>query len=187
MRIIAGERKGSVLKSPKGEQTRPTLGRVRESLFSILGASVVDAQVADLYAGAGGLGLEALSRGAEHCIFVERSRLALEALRANVEKLRYSAFSTVVAQDVSRWLRSRPPLARPLDLVLLDPPYGSADLGEVVRLVGENLPLAPEALVVVQCSPRDELLETESLLQRKRLQVYGETALHFFLPIQPTT
>lgn len=180
MRIIAGERKGSILKAPKGQQTRPTLSRVRESLFSILGEAFVDARVADLYAGAGGLGLEALSRGAASCVFVERARPALDALRANIEKLRYENQSTIVAQEVGRWVRSRPALPEPLDLVFLDPPYGSPDLARVIEQLAENLPLSPEALVVAQCSPRDELLEQIGLLKRHRLQIYGETALHFF-------
>ena len=183
MRIIAGERKGFVLKAPKGQQTRPTLSRVRESLFSILGASVADARVADLYAGAGGLGLEALSRGAAHCLFVERARPALEALRANVEKLHYREQSEVIAQDVERWLRSKPAVA-PLDLVMMDPPYGLSNLAEIVEMVGERLPLAPGFLLVVQCSTRDELLEQFGLMRRHRLQNYGETALHFFSSIR---
>lgn len=182
MRIIAGERKGFVLKAPKGQQTRPTLSRVRESLFSILGAHVVDARVADLYAGSGALGLEALSRGAARCLFVERARPALEALRANVEKLRYGGQAEIITQDVERWLKSRPATA-PLDLVFLDPPYGLPNLGEVVELAGKHLALAPGALVIVQCSPRDELLEQQGLMRRHRLQIYGETALHFFSSI----
>ncbi len=186
MRIIAGERKGSVLKAPKGDQTRPTLSRVRESLFSILGESVADSRVADLYAGAGGLGLEALSRGAAQCVFIEKALPALEALRSNVAKLRYEPYSEVVAADVEKWLQSRPNLSAPLDLVLLDPPYGLASLSQIVTRIGELLPLAPEALVVVQCSPRDELLEQTGLLRRHRLQIYGETALHFFSSIRET-
>lgn len=184
MRIIAGERKGSVLKAPKGDQTRPTLSRVRESLFSILGESVVDSRVADLYAGAGGLGLEALSRGAVHCVFVEKAPPALEALRSNVAKLRYESYAAVIGTDVEKWLQSRPSLPAPLDLVFLDPPYGLPSLSKIVEMTGEMLPLAAGALVVVQCSPRDELLEQHGLLRRHRLRIYGETALHLFSSIR---
>ena len=122
MRIIAGQWRGRPLVAPKGEATRPTADRTREALFSMLASrlgSFEDLAVADLFAGSGALGLEALSRGAASCLFVEQDKPALDALRANIAKL--GAKADVRAQSVL----ALGPARAPLDLILMDPPYGS--------------------------------------------------------------
>lgn len=118
MRIIAGRAKGRRLQGPGGEATRPMMDRVREALFSSLGARVGGAVVLDLYAGSGSLGLEALSRGAGRAVFVERHRKALAALRRNVGSVGLGG--EVVASDVSGFLAST---GDRFDLVFVDPPY----------------------------------------------------------------
>lgn len=135
MRIIAGQWRGRVLTAPKGDATRPTADRTREALFSMLTSRVGDFEglaVADLFAGSGALGFEALSRGAASCLFVEQDRAALDALRANADKLGVRAdvrASSVLALG---------PAAKPLDLILMDPPYGtgagSVALDKLARL-----------------------------------------------------
>ena len=122
MRIIAGSWRGRPIVAPKGDATRPTADRTREALFSMLVSrigSFEDLAVADLFAGSGALGLEALSRGAASCLFVEQDKAALDALRANIAKL--GAKGDVRAQSVLA-LGVAP---APLDLVLMDPPYGT--------------------------------------------------------------
>jgi 16S rRNA (guanine966-N2)-methyltransferase len=122
MRIIAGQWRGRPIAAPKGEATRPTADRTREALFSMLMSrlgSFEELAVADLFAGSGALGLEALSRGAASCIFVEQDRAAVDALRANVAKL--GAKAEIRTQSV---LALGPAIA-PLDLILMDPPYGT--------------------------------------------------------------
>jgi len=122
MRIIAGQWRGRPLVAPKGDTTRPTADRTREALFSMLTSrlgSFEDLAVADLFAGSGALGLEALSRGAASCLFVEQDKAALDALRANVAKL--GAKADVRAQSVL----ALGPARAPLDLILMDPPYGT--------------------------------------------------------------
>ena len=122
MRIIAGQWRGRPIVAPKGEATRPTADRTREALFSMLTSrlgSFEDLAVADLFAGSGALGLEALSRGAASCVFVEQDRAAIDALRANVAKL--GAKADIRTQSV---LALGPAIA-PLDLILMDPPYGT--------------------------------------------------------------
>ena len=124
MRIIAGEWRGRKLTAPKGEITRPTADRTREALFSMLVSrlgSFEGLSVLDLFAGSGALGLEALSRGAGSCHFVEQDSAALKALRANVEALASRGTATVQAGSV---LALGPARAVP-DLILLDPPYGT--------------------------------------------------------------
>lgn len=124
LRIIAGEWRGRKMQAPVGDTTRPTADRTRETLFSMLVSRIGDFDglaVADLFAGSGALGLEALSRGAASCIFVEQDAAALRALRANIAALRAAPQCDVRASSVL----ALGPAKAPLDLVLLDPPYGS--------------------------------------------------------------
>mgnify|MGYP000347893913 CR=1 FL=1 len=129
MRIIAGEWRGRKLTAPKGEMTRPTADRTRETLFSMLNSrlgSFEDLSVADLFAGSGALGLEALSRGAAHCLFVEQEEYALKSIRANI-----TAFDARRRSDVRAGsAMGLGPAKQPLDLILLDPPYETG-AGEV--------------------------------------------------------
>jgi 16S rRNA (guanine966-N2)-methyltransferase len=135
MRIIAGQWRGRPIIAPKGEATRPTADRTREALFSMLTSRLGSFEglvVADLFAGSGALGLEALSRGAGSCVFVEQDRAALDALRANIATL--GAKADVRAQSVM----ALPPATRPCDLILMDPPYdsgaGAVALDKLARL-----------------------------------------------------
>lgn len=142
LRIIAGQWRGRKLVTPAGDTTRPTADRTRETLFSMLVSRLGTFEglaVADLFAGSGALGLEALSRGAASCVFVEQDAAAIRALRANVANLQASAACDVRASSVL----SLGPAKAPLDLVLLDPPYGTGAgevaLDKLVRLgwIGE--------------------------------------------------
>ncbi|MEL7445912.1 MAG: 16S rRNA (guanine(966)-N(2))-methyltransferase RsmD [Pseudomonadota bacterium] len=129
MRIIAGEWRGRKLIAPKGDATRPTADRTRETLFSMLASRLGDFEglrVADLFAGSGALGLEALSRGAAHCLFVEQDRQAVDTIRTNLAALGANSKGSVQIGSVM----SLPPAKAPYDLILLDPPYQTG-AGEV--------------------------------------------------------
>lgn len=137
LRIIAGQWRGRKLQAPQGDTTRPTADRTRETLFSMLVSrlgSLEGLAVADLFAGSGALGLEALSRGAASCIFVEQDPAAIRSLRANISNLRATSESDVRASSVLALGQAK----APLDLVMLDPPYhtgaGSVALDKLVRL-----------------------------------------------------
>lgn len=121
MRVISGEFGGRRLVAPAGTTTRPTTDKVRQAVFNSLGSlGVIEgAVVADLYAGSGALGIEALSRGAERCLFVERDRAALHALRDNISALGLAERATVHATDVMAWV----PAMRGVDIAFVDPPY----------------------------------------------------------------
>lgn len=124
MRIIAGEWRGRPVRAPEGDTTRPTADRMRETLFSMLASrlgSFEGLAVADLFAGSGALGLEALSRGAATAVFVESDAAAVRAIRANIAALRCAPQCDVRASSVL----SLGPVKQPLDLVMLDPPYGT--------------------------------------------------------------
>jgi 16S rRNA (guanine966-N2)-methyltransferase len=149
MRVVAGEFGGRKLVAPDGTSTRPTTDRVREAVFNALGsAGVLDgAIVADLFAGTGAVGIEALSRGAEHCMFVERDRTALRSLETNIATLDLSKRSKVIRSDA---VAAAPTLD--VDIVFIDPPYdftawepliGSIRAGFVVAESGRRLEAPP--------------------------------------------
>ena len=133
MRVVAGDLRGRRIEAPPGSDTRPTTDKVREAVFNALGSLdlIRDARVADLFAGTGALGIEALSRGAAHCTFVERDRQAIRILRDNVERLGLDDRSRIVAGDATAFARQLD-----VDILLADPPYefdAWADLLRVAR------------------------------------------------------
>jgi 16S rRNA (guanine966-N2)-methyltransferase len=149
MRVIAGEAKGRTLLAPTGTGTRPATDRIRETLFAILEPRLGEARVLDLFAGAGTLGIEALSRGAAHATFVERSQAALTALRANLKSTQFLERADIVPANVLAYLQNR--LAAGYDLVFCDPPF--ADVA-VLEQVLTQLPIArallPNAIVIAR-------------------------------------
>jgi 16S rRNA (guanine966-N2)-methyltransferase len=140
MRVIAGEFAGRKLVAPKGTTTRPTTDKVRQALFnSLTSMGVIDgAVVADLYAGSGALGIEALSRGAHRCVFVERDSSALEALRQNIAALGIEDRCTVTASDVVAWV----PALRNVDIAFIDPPYAFDAWPTLLAIVDVELVIA---------------------------------------------
>src|SRR5262249_9060218 len=149
MRVISGSAKGRALVAPKGDRTRPATDRIRESLFGILEPDLADARVLDLFAGAGTLGIEALSRGAAHGTFVERGREAVAALEANLRTTGVSDRADVALLNVLAFLSST--VAAPYDIVFADPPF--ADVA-VMESTLARLPVAgalrPAAIVVAR-------------------------------------
>ena len=156
MRVIAGEWRGRKLVAPKSDSTRPTADRTRETLFSMLASRLGTFEgltVADLFAGSGALGIEALSRGAASCLFVEQDREALDAIRANIAALDCRTRATVSAGSVM----SLGPAKVPHDLILLDPPYetgaGAVALDRMLRLGW----IGPATWVAVETSAKESV------------------------------
>jgi 16S rRNA (guanine966-N2)-methyltransferase len=173
VRIVGGEARGRRFDAPAGRVTRPTSDRVREAIFGVLGSlatdldsGVEDATVADLFAGSGAFGIEALSRGAARAVFVDTDGAAVAAVEANLAALGYTGpRASVVRGDALRWLAAAPPT----DLVLLDPPYSFGRWPELLAL------LAPVARVaVLETGGPLDLGEGWELLREKR---YGGTVV----------
>jgi 16S rRNA (guanine966-N2)-methyltransferase len=148
VRIVAGERRGARIAAPKGEHTRPTSDRAREAAYNLIGP-VDEAAVLDLFAGSGAMGLEALSRGAARCVFVDSDRAACRVIQDNLAKLRLTG-ALVLCKDAFQALREEQAARRAYNLVLADPPYDAWDsiearLGDAVQPV-----LAPDGLLVVE-------------------------------------
>lgn len=174
MRVIAGTERGRQLVAPRDTGTRPIADRVKETLFAILGDRTQDAEVLDLYAGSGAIGIEALSRGAAHCDFVEVGRRAVAAIRENLERIGLEDRGSVHQEDVTRHLAR--PAAKGYDLVFLDPPYEERDLLEPLERVVPHLALG--ATVVVKHFWRTPIPEVAGLAHGRERR-FGETALTF--------
>jgi 16S rRNA (guanine966-N2)-methyltransferase len=179
MRIIAGSRKGARIYAPKGSDTRPTGDRVREAAFNLIGpVRVEDANVLDLFAGSGAMGLEALSRGAQHATFVESDRDACRAINRNLDKLALDG-ATVLCQDALTALRADVRSGTRYDLVLVDPPYRR--FSSLQNALIEHLPeiLATGGLLLVETAAKEE---PELPLQKRTSRRYGAARLTLFEP-----
>lgn len=176
MRIIAGQWKGRTLKGPVGPGVRPTSDRLRETLFNVLGARVVDASVLDGFAGTGALGLEALSRGASHVTFVEQDRRTLGVLGDNVRACGAEKACAIICDDFVRFSARKGP-ASACNLVLLDPPYESPIVSDVLRDVARWV--TADGWVVLEHSRRRAVPSAHDLVCFRTL-VAGDSALSFF-------
>ena len=176
MRIVAGAFKGRRLSSPKDNRIRPTSDRLRESLFNRLAHrgdfDIAGARVADLFAGTGALGLEALSRGAAEAVFVEQSRAASRLIRDNIAALGLGGRAQVLAVDA----RKLPAAATSFDLIFLDPPYGKGLLPPALAALRSQGWLQPHSLIVAEIGaaeapsfPADFIIDSEFHVGRSRI------------------
>lgn len=175
MRVVGGEFRSRRLKSIPGLETRPTPDRLRETLFDILGARIEGTVFLDAYAGTGAVGIEALSRGAEHVIFIERSKRAAKVIRENLASLGIENRCLVVTDSVASSLTRYK-----VDTVFLDPPYERE--AEYAAMLNA-LAAPPPSLVIVQHSVRFALTESFGSLHKTRTLKQGDNALTFYAPL----
>lgn len=173
MRVIAGEFGRRKLVAPKGDTTRPTPDRLREALFSILAPRLEGVAFADLYCGSGSVGIEALSRGAASCIFVEKDKAALDALRENLTALKIGGRAEVIARPVGGIVAQRPWRG----IVFVDPPYDAvSDYSSCLEALGKS----ESELVLVQHDRRLKLPETLGRLKLYRQLKQGDNWVSFY-------
>jgi len=179
MRVVAGRWGGRRLRAPQGDAVRPTTDRVKEAVFSILGPEVVGASVADLCCGAGCLGIEALSRGADYAVFVDRDRRALAAVRANLESCCAdpSCYRLVTA-DAAGWLADLQAAEDPW-LVLADPPYGSGLVGRLSEILARRVTEGIVTTAVLEHGADDRPQPAGWIGDRRR---YGESHITILRP-----
>ena len=183
LKIIAGERRGAILATPKGLETRPTLGRVRGSLFMILMPWLEDARVLDVFAGSGALALESLSRGASHATLIESARPALDAIQANLAKLHFQDRARVITRDALACLPEAAPAGKePYDIIFLDPPYNEGICHKALERLARHgrAWLAPGGIIAAQHGRDDTVNETYGDFHRIRHKDYGETKISFY-------
>lgn len=177
MRVIAGEAGGVPLVAPPGRDTRPTSDKVKGAIFSTLGEAGCSGRVLDLFAGSGALGIEALSRGADSCDFVERAAAACRAIATNLAKTRLGDRATVHATTVERFLAA----ARgPYDLILMDPPYALAGLDALVVQIGQSGTTGAETTLLVEHSSRRPPPPNAGRLALQKTRVHGDTAFSVY-------
>jgi len=179
LRIIGGDRKGLVLASPRGLALRPTSARVREALFDILGAEVAGARFLDLFAGTGAVGIEALSRGAERCLFVEKERAVAAIVRRNLEAGGFGSRGTVLVGSLPAAL-TRLPRGEDFDLVFIDPPYEDPLGEELLEILGRTASLSSHGRVILEHRKFRRPPESAGRLHLRRSARYGDTVLSFY-------
>jgi 16S rRNA (guanine966-N2)-methyltransferase len=187
MRVIAGTYRSRRLIAPRGLVTRPTSDRLRETLFNILATRIEDAVFADLYAGSGAVGIEALSRGARLVYFVDNAAPAITAIRENLAALEIRSGFKIESRSVSAALRrlSEPGPEERCTIVFLDPPYAAADdYTRALTSIGEQADslLAPNGIVIAEHDRKMQpsLAETYGPLQRYRILEQGDAGLSFY-------
>jgi len=178
VRVVAGRAKGHHLVAPRGMETRPTSDKVREAIFNILAGEFLDEPVLDLFAGTGALGIEALSRGASHAVFVEHGSAACRAIRTNLRHTRYDDVGRLLTIPVERALQL---LRDPFRLILVDPPYAHPNLHAIMATLGGARVIGNDTDVVFEHSPRFAVSERYGRLGLQRQKVYGDTAVSFFV------
>jgi 16S rRNA (guanine966-N2)-methyltransferase len=181
MRVIAGKFKGRNLKSPPSMQVRPTSDRLRETLFNVISAHVPESRFLDLCAGSGAVGIEALSRGAAHATFVDRSRRSCQLIEANLKLCRVPEQQwDIYCSEATEFLKQTSThTADHWDVVFFDPPY-KQDYLPMLELVGASELLNEDGLLVVEHHHKTELPETAGTLRRTRVLKQGDSSLSFY-------
>lgn len=177
MRVISGKARGTSLKTPDGQTTRPTADRVKEAMFSIIQFDIPGAKVLDLFAGTGQLGIEALSRGAAKAVFVDQDKNANHLIRENLKKTKLEEGVTLIQCDYQQYLRR---CGEKFNIVFLDPPYAEEFLENSLKIITEIDILQSGGIIVCE-RPLDKELSLEfSGFSRSRDYKYGNTLLTIY-------
>lgn len=181
MRVIAGSARSLNLVAPKGMEVRPTTDRIKETLFNILSPRVFDSSFLDMFAGSGAIGIEALSRGARECVFVENSQASVQAIKENLAHTKLDSSAQIVICDcvaaVSRLASSK----RKFDIIFMDPPYNHELEKKVLEEITKSDILSKEGLIIVEASKDTDFSYAEELgLRVTREKSYGSNK-HIFL------
>jgi len=147
MRVIAGSCRSLPLVTPQGEDTRPTTDRIKETLFNMIQGDIPDCVFYDFYAGSGGIGIEALSRGAKHAYFVENNKQALECIKKNLNFTKLADKSTVISRDI---LSAIPFISEKADIIFMDPPYQLGNEALVCQMLKQSGCLKEDTLIIIE-------------------------------------
>jgi 16S rRNA (guanine966-N2)-methyltransferase len=176
MRVTGGTGRGRRLKAPAGSGVRPTSDKVKQALFNILGERMAGSSFLDLFSGAGGIGIEALSRGAGRVVFVDASRASLQVVKQNIEQTGFEERSQAVLAKVESFLKKP---SGPYDIVFLDPPYAD-EMQPLLELIAEAGILRPDSLVIAEHFKKQLSPESAGGLTLYREAKYGDTVLAFY-------
>ena len=180
MRIIAGKARSLPLKTIAGTDTRPTTDRIKETLFNIINMDVVGANFLDLFAGSGGIGLEAISRGARRAVFVEYNRKAAACIQENIQFTKFQNESTLLCMDVFTALRSLESKEK-FDVIFMDPPYGKLLEKQVLEYLKDSDIVTEDTLIIVEASLETDFSYLEDFgFETRKIKKY-KTNVHIFL------
>ncbi|WP_259425463.1 16S rRNA (guanine(966)-N(2))-methyltransferase RsmD [Bacillus velezensis] len=180
MRVISGSRKGRALKAVPGTSTRPTTDKVKESIFNMIGPYFDGGTGLDLFAGSGGLGIEALSRGFDRCIFVDRDFKAIQTVKANIKALDLLSSAEVYRNDAERALYAAAKREKGFDGIFLDPPYKEQKLKALIEMIDEQNMLNEDGFVVAEHDKAAALPEAVGALSVTRREIYGLTGVTIY-------
>lgn len=182
MRVIAGTAKGRKLLAPEGYDTRPITAKIKEALFSIWQTQITGAGFLDLFSGSGSMGIEALSRGAAHVVFVEKDRRAVSVIRRNLESCKFTSGFEVYQDDVFqriRWLRAQ---GQRFDILYLDPPFTVDGIFlPVLEALADGALMNEGAILAIRTRKEKTLPDSIGVLRKQRERTYGISTVHFYV------
>lgn len=180
LRVISGTAKGHKLKTLDNQNTRPTADRVKESLFNIISGYIKGAFVLDLYAGTGNLGIEALSRGAEFCVFIDKSTQCDKIIYDNLVHTKLVDFAKIIVDDVIKGLNKALLFKSKFDIIFIDPPYSKDFIPFTLDTIVSNSMLSEGGIIIAERNINDVIPDNISHLSLFREQKYGDTILGFY-------
>ena len=180
MRIIAGSARGRKLLSPVGMGTRPTLDRIKESIFNIIQDRTRGAVVVDMFSGTGSLGLEAASRGAEKCYLIDMGDTTFDMLQKNVENLKFDGKCKCLKGDTYKYMQEFANEKIVFDLIFIDPPYAKDMIPPAIELIATNSLLRKDGLIVCKIDSSEEIYEGNLIIHLSDLRKYGNTTVLFY-------
>ncbi|WP_315905901.1 16S rRNA (guanine(966)-N(2))-methyltransferase RsmD [Priestia koreensis] len=184
MRVVSGTKKGLALKAVPGTTTRPTTDKVKESIYNIIGPYFEGGLGLDLFGGSGGLGIEALSRGLDKFIFVDRDGKAIQTIKTNLATCGFEDQAEVYRNDADRALKAILKRQLQFDLILLDPPYKAQKLKALIEFISEASLLTSTGKIVCEHDKGVSLPETIGTYERTKAEIYGITAITIYEPAQ---
>jgi 16S rRNA (guanine(966)-N(2))-methyltransferase RsmD len=183
IRVIAGSAKGRKLKLVPGDTTRPVMDRVKESLFNIIGRDIIDATFLDLFAGTGSVGIEALSRGAKHAVFVDMERKAIQTIQDNITVTKFGDKATIRRDDAFNFLKQGP--TQVFDFIYIAPPQYKGMWQQVLQALDANPAwITEDSSIIVQIDPSEAATVALEHLETVDQRRYGNTLLWFFAVAQ---
>jgi 16S rRNA (guanine966-N2)-methyltransferase len=180
MRVVSGECKGRPLKAVPGSSTRPTTDKVKESIFNIIGPYFNGGLVLDLFAGSGGLGIEALSRGMDKALFIDREYKAVQTIKQNLEACHFTDRAEVYKNDSERALKAIVKRELCFDLILLDPPYKKQRLVELLEFIGNYNLLTENGYIVCEHAADVTLPDRVNHFERWKFETYGMISVSIY-------
>jgi 16S rRNA (guanine(966)-N(2))-methyltransferase RsmD len=180
MRIIAGEFRGRRIKQPASKKVRPTKDRIREAVFNIIAPAVSGSKVLDLFAGSGAYGLEALSRGAEKAVFIEKETESVDSIKENIELLGVEEDSEVITGDVFRKIKELNESKKEFSLIFSDPPYSVGMAKKTLIKIGHYDILLHSGIIIIEHNIEEGLPEAEGDLSLIKTRTYGKTSISIY-------